>query len=744
MNPHTISAIACRAAARAFGGALGLVGLLLCAGTAAGAPAPSSATPAAAAPPATATPAPPAPAVAPGTLDSTLADLAGALRTVASERPSYMIASADPASLLDGYAAQTLAARLDRPGSPARRLNSNSSPPSEKPFADALADCLLQSLRQQKATVFVQIGGSLEGQQRLLTAAAYDVSNGRLLSRTRTVFQLPTELEALVAGERASLTQRDKDWLQLFDQLFPAPTPAPGGPDAAVRLAQAEFFLESGLWPLAARSFADLSGGQPNRLFARAVVAQMLAGDADAAQALLQSALNTRPDSGPLWALQAWVGLRGGRPSDAIMWLAQTRHDEVRKGLYTYARGLIALEQNDAPTAEQALTSAADLLPDQLFAQYQAARFYWQRADLQSALRYYRRATQTSAATAETWSELAMALDADDDTDGALSSLRQAFRMRSDNPVITRQLAGLLKRQGQFEESLQVLRRAKDANPCSAPLQAAYGDGAAEMWHVPEAEAAFREAVSVGGDFPYGVARLAEMLRIQRHYQEAQSLLMGLLASHPDYQPARLELGRVLAEMDQSDEALSTLNEAARSPQYEVDAKLATAEVYISLKQPDEAVRNAQIAVSLRPDARTYAALSEAFLSTGDADKALSTAKSALDKGPDSADAHLAMARVLDATGQTTDALREAEAALKVDPYSVDALSLEGTLRRNQNDSRECAALWQRALALNPWNADLHYRLAELLGKTLGDSAGALEHYNQYFQLEKLRTGASR
>ncbi len=743
MHPHTASAIACRAAARAVAAGLCLLAMLLCVRTAVGAPAPSPATAASETPAATAAPVAPSPAVAPGTLDATLADLAGALRTLASQRASYLIASADPASLLDGYAAQTLAARLDRSATPARRLNGSAGAPTEEPFADELPACLLQSLRQQKATVFVRIGGSLEGQQRLLTAAAYDVTNGRLLSRTRTVFQLPTELEVLVAGERASLSTREKDWLQLFDELFPSPTPAPEGQDAAIRLAQAGFFLDSGLWAQAARSFADLAGGLPNRLFARAVMAQMLAGDADAAQALLQSVLNTRPDSGPLWALQAWVGLRSGHPSDAIMWLAQTRHDEVRKGLYTYARGLIALEQDDAQTAEQALTSAADLLPDKLFAQYQAARFYWQRANLQSALRFYRRATQTGAATAETWSELAMALDASGDTDGATSALRQAFRMRSDNPVITRQLAAMLKRQGQFEESLQVLRRAKDANPCSAPLLAAYGDGAAEMWRVPEAEAAFREAVKVGGDFPYGTVRLAEMLRIQRRYQDAQSLLMGLLASHPDYQPARLELGRVLVEMDQSDEALSTLNEAARSPQYEVDAKLAMADIYLSLKQPDEAVRNAQIAVSLRPDAQTYSSLSEAFLSTGDAEKALSTAKSALGKGPDSADAHLAMARVLDASGQSPDALKEAETALKLNPYSVDALSLEGTLRRNQNDSRECAALWQRALTLNPWNADLHYRLAELLGKTLGDSAGALEHYNQYFQLEKLRTGAS-
>ena len=678
------------------------------------------------------------------TLDESLGDLADSLRALGHPRAAYVIGCADAALPLDGYAAETLAARLDRPASPAARANGSTTTPGD-PFAETLPPCFLQSLSSDKATVFVRLGCSVKEQQRILTAAVYDLASGRVVSRTRVPFQLPSELEVLVTGEVASLSVADKQWSELFDELFPPPARGPQVPDASVRLAQAGFFMDTGLWGEAARRFAELAGDSPNRLFARAVLARQLSGDADGAQALVQSALKLRPDSGPLYALAGWLSLRHGQAADALMQLQQARlSDMAREGLYTYARGLIALEGNEQQTAEQALTRAAELLPDKLFAQWQAAHLYWQRADMQSALRYYRRATQTSAATAETWAELAMVQDAASDVDGAVSALRQAFHMRSDNPVITRQFAAMLKRQGHFDESLQVLQRAKDANPCSAPLLAAFGDGAAEMWQVRDAEAAFRDSITVSGGFPYGVARLTEMLRLQRRYPEAQTLLMDLLAARPDYQPARLELGRILGELGRPEEAVSVLNDAAKSPQYEVDAKLAMADLYLALKQPDQAVASAQIAVSLRPDAQTFSALSAAFLSDGDTDKALSTAKSALAKGPDSADAHLALARVLDANRQAQDALKEVETALRLNPYSVQVLSLDGTLHRNQNDLRECAALWQRALTLNPWDADLHYRLAELLGKSLGDSAGALEHYNQYFELEKLRTGATR
>jgi len=682
-------------------------------------------------------------AAASRTLDEALADLAASLRDLPARRSGCVIGCGRPERLLDGYAAETLAALLGGASGPARRMN-GLAPGTDDPFGPALPPCLLRSLRLQGTTVFVRIGTSLRDQQRLLSSAVYDVASGTRLSAVSTPFHLPAELELLVTAEPEPLSAQDREWLVLVDELFPAPdaVPAPGTRQA-VRLAQAQYFFGTGLWSEAARRFTELAAGAPNRLFARAVLAGQLAGDGTGAQALLQSALNVRPDSGPLYALNAWLSLRQDRPSDALMWLAQARlSDMAREGLYTYARGLIALERADQATAEQALTAAADLLPDKLFAQRQAARFYWRRADLQKALNYHRRATRTSGATAETWAELAMVLDASHDLDGAVAALRQAFRMRSDNPVITRQLAALLKRQGHFEDSLTVLQRAKDAHPCNAALLAAYGDGAAEMWKIAEAEAAYRAAIATGSHFPYAAARLAAMLRVQRRYGEAQAVLMDLLATEPDYQPARLELGRILGETERIEEATSTLAEVARNPQYEVAAKLAQAQLNLDNEQPDEAVRNAQIAVSLRPDAQSYALLSEAFLSSGDADKALATARTALEKGADSAPAHLAMARALEANGQTQEALRETETALKLNPYSVDALSLSGTLRQKLGEFRECAALWQRALSLNPWHADLHYRLAELLGKTLRDSEGALEHYNRYFELEKLRTGA--
>ncbi|MFO8006103.1 MAG: tetratricopeptide repeat protein, partial [Candidatus Brocadiia bacterium] len=138
----------------------------------------------------------------------------------------------------------------------------------------------------------------------------------------------------------------------------------------------------------------------------------------------------------------------------------------------------------------------------------------------------------------------------------------------------------------------------------------------------------------------------------------------------------------------------------------------------------------------------SYAALCEAFLAAGQAEKAQSAAEAALDQSAGSAAAHLAMAQVRRGQGRTEDALAETERALELDPYSVEALRLSGALRRERGELRECAALWQRALALNPWHAQMHFDLSRLLGERLGDTEAAIEHYAQYLELERARIEA--
>jgi len=184
--------------------------------------------------------------------------------------------------------------------------------------------------------------------------------------------------------------------------------------------------------------------------------------------------------------------------------------------------------------------------------------------------------------------------------------------------------------------------------------------------------------------------------------------------------------------------------DAATSPEDEVDARLALVELYLRAGRAQDAVACAQIAASCRPDGQTYAALCSAFLAAGDIAKAETAALTAVEKDTLSAEAHLALARVLRAQARPDEALKETNRALELNPYLVEGLELAGALREAAGDFEKCAGFLQKALELNPWNAQLHHRLSEILGPKLGDRAGADQHLKEYAELERMRTEAAQ
>jgi tetratricopeptide (TPR) repeat protein len=455
----------------------------------------------------------------------------------------------------------------------------------------------------------------------------------------------------------------------------------------------------------------------------------------------VRALLKRYPDSGPLYALNAWLLLRQKRPDDGLMMLEQARLcDMAHTGLYRYGRGLMAAEQGDRQSAARELAQACDLLPDKLFVQLETARFYGGKTQLDKAIEYYRRATRTSDCSADTWAEMAVALEVAGDADGALAALYRAFQLRNDSLSITRQLAAMLKRKGRHEDALGVLKRAAEANPCKPGLLAAYGDGAAEMWRIGEAQKAFRQSLQADSQFTYGQVRLAAMLRLQRQYAQAESLLKQVLAQQPDYVPALLELARTWQDLGRTEEALSALQQSIeRDPA----ARLFAARLWFEAGDGAEAIRQAQIAVSSRPDAETYVTLSGIFLSSGDTGKAEAAALGAAEKDSFSSAAHLALARAMAAGGKDEPARTETARALELDPYSVEALRFAGNLRAASGDFAGCAELWQRAIDLNPWHAELHWQLARLLSQQLDDSLRAQEHERRYAELEQMRRSAA-
>jgi tetratricopeptide (TPR) repeat protein len=682
----------------------------------------------------------------PAALPRAIADLSENLTALRTPLSQCVLASAQTGSLLTGYVVHMLGARLRYQGVAVQTLVRL---PSHLKAPEPLPSCFVAQLRAGSEAVFALCTVSAsEAGPPTVTVHAYDARGGSLLASIDAPFSLPVGLALLAETNRTSVPTRDREWLKLFEGMFLPEAERDVGLASILAAAEAQYLMDHGLWEAAASRFLASAEAPTHPYFMRGAVTLQLAGRGTDARDRLRQALRLHVDSGPLHALNSWLHLRGEHPEDALPLLEQARgSDMTREGLYLYAHGLIMAELKDPEAAERDFTAAAQALPGALFAQVRLARMHRDRGDMAHAIACYQRAVAAEGATAETWAEMALALDAADRTPEAIEAWQKAFALRPDDPYVSRNLAVLLRRTARFEDALDVLRRAADANPCRADLQTAYGEGAVRLWRMRCAEDAFRRAMEADPGFAYAKVCLAALLQHQYRYAEARVLLSDLLAARPECQPARVQLGRLLGELGHAREALVLLEGAAKSPDSEVDARLAMVEVLLTSGMPQEgqmAVSHAQKAAAAGTSADAYTALSKAFINTGQTDQACAAALNALDKDPRHEQARLAYARALAATGQQAKASEEVAEVLEADPYCVEALELAGSLHRSEGQFGKCVEVWLRALALNPWNADLHRSIAEVLGDKLGDHAGAIEHNQKCIELREMRDKAAR
>jgi len=671
------------------------------------------------------------------------APLRAALETVGHElavgSPAagrFVVAAPEGASVLDGYAAEMLSFFLAQSGARSQlcRLERIATP-RELP-ADRLPKLALAVLGRGGAAsaVLVRVAGE-PGAYRL-EAAAYSLRDGQRETHRQLAVRLTDDLAFLADARSHPLPEADARWLEGMTHLFPQRAPDPRQPQAAARRAEGRYLFRSGLWDQAAARLLPVRQGSPDGCLLRIVLALGQVDRWREAAGLVEDALADHPDSGPLYALKAWIKLRRGAPDDALLLLGEARiWDLRREGYYWLARYLVSVELRQEEESERFVTMAAGFLPDEPLAQLTAARFFWRRADLEEAVVFYKHAVLAGPTIAENWTELGGALYAAGRTRQAQDTLRHALELDPGNAGAARHLCSILRSAGHSQEALEVLRSASEARPERVELLAAYGDMAAQMWRTDDAQRAYELSFARDPEFHAGKVGLALMLARRRRHAEAQQLLADLLQAHPDYQPARLALGRMLADQGETGQAIEALAEGIRDPDYEARVRLAMAHAFYRAGQYAEAERSARIALAAEPTAGGYATLARIFMALEQWDKAETAVGKALETSPGLAVSQLAAAQLARARERYQEALASAEQAVELDPFCVDAHELAGRLCLRLNKSRKCIQLWERALELNPWDAQLHWETAEALRTKRHDMPGAVRHYLRHVEL---------
>jgi Flp pilus assembly protein TadD len=153
------------------------------------------------------------------------------------------------------------------------------------------------------------------------------------------------------------------------------------------------------------------------------------------------------------------------------------------------------------------------------------------------------------------------------------------------------------------------------------------------------------------------------------HYRSA-------LQMQPDSWDAEYNLGTALVGKGQVDEAILHSERAVRMRPTDPDARVSLGNALIQKGRIDEAIAQYQEAITVRPDhfLARYS-LGHALLEKGELDGAIQVCRSALLLRPSDADCHTTLAIALEEKGNPAEAIQHYQKALELAPKSISTLT---------------------------------------------------------------------
>ncbi len=200
------------------------------------------------------------------------------------------------------------------------------------------------------------------------------------------------------------------------------------------------------------------------------------------------------------------------------------------------------------------------------------------------------------------------------------------------------------------------------------------------------------------------------------HYRRAVAL-------RPDYAEAHYNLGRLLVEHGQLADAIAHYERAAAINPADAEAQNNLGVTLFGIGRTDDAIAHYQKALEIRPDyAEASCNLANAFIAKDDFDGAIARYTACLAVIPDQEEARYNLASALLRRGRTDEAIIQYQKVLQMNPESADAHANLGIAWLANGRVRDAMEEYTKALQISPENLAALSNLAWLLA-TSSDSS---------------------
>ncbi len=227
--------------------------------------------------------------------------------------------------------------------------------------------------------------------------------------------------------------------------------------------------------------------------------------------------------------------------------------------------------------------------------------------------------------------------------------------------------------------------------------------------------------------------------RQSRMYADAETCYRTTLDRNPNCWMAHNNLGLVLADRGQLDQAIAQYQVALKiQPDY-AEAHNNLGNALADRGQFDEAIAHYRRALQINPrDVEAVYNLGAALADCGQLDEAIAQYWKALAIKPDYVAAHNNLGNALAGRGQLDEAMAQYRKALEIKPDDADALYNLATTLAGRGELDEAIAYFRTALEIKPDHAKAHFNLAIVLaGRRQVDEV--LQHFRKALSLASAR-----
>jgi protein O-mannosyl-transferase len=251
---------------------------------------------------------------------------------------------------------------------------------------------------------------------------------------------------------------------------------------------------------------------------------------------------------------------------------------------------------------------------------------------------------------------------------------------------------------------------------CLVPLAILAGLTWQQSRMYSDVETLYRTTIAENPDCWMARNNLGYLLADRKQFDEALAQYQKALELKPDYADAHNNLGHALVELGRLDEAVAHFQKALEiSPNF-TEAHKSLGAILTSRGQFDEAIAHFQASLKVNPDDDVpYNNLAIISVSRGKLDDAVAQYEKALGINPKNAAIHNNFACALRDRGRAAEAVIHLHRALEIDPDYAQAHDNLGSLLLRLGKTDEAIAQWDTVIRLQPENASALNQLAWLL-----------------------------